>query len=210
MTKIYSRFSWIWVKTLLTFQTLKKKKNYFLSLQLSALSVYAVETERNSGFYGWLTFHFVYFFVCCFYFLVVVVGDRTSRRLCHSRSSPVYLPRRREDRVSSARQENSEEDRSWRLGGGRRFIFQCRIFIFPQCLSEGNELCTGNPRRGEKRWCQVTMFKCVARRNFLDWNFVRLSVFQINPVLYLQILGHFREENEINALISLVFFRASE
>lgn len=210
MTKIYSRFSWIWVKTLLTFQTLKKKKNYFLSLQLSALSVYAVETERNSGFYGWLTFHFVYFFVCCFYFLVVVVGDRTSRRLCHSRSSPVYLPRRREDRVSSARQENSEEDRSWRLGGGRRFIFQCRIFIFPQCLSEGNELCTGNPRRGEKRWCQVTMFKCVTRRNFLDWNFVRLSVFQINPVLYLQILGHFREENEINALISLVFFRASE
>lgn len=210
MTKIYSRFSWIWVKTLLTFQTLKKKKNYFLSLQLSALSVYAVETERNSGFYGWLTFHFVYFFVCCFYILVVVVGDRTSRRLCHSRSSPVYLPRRREDRVSSARQENSEEDRSWRLGGGRRFIFQCRIFIFPQCLSEGNELCTGNPRRGEKRWCQVTMFKCVARRNFLDWNFVRLSVFQINPVLYLQILGHFREENEINALISLVFFRASE
>ena len=210
MTKIYSRFSWIWVKTLLTFQTLKKKKNYFLSLQLSALSVYAVETERNSGFYGWLTFHFVYFFVCCFYFLVVVVGDRTSRRLCHSRSSPVYLPRRREDRVSSARQENSEEDRSWRLGGGRRFIFQCRIFIFPQCLSEGNELCTGNPRRGEKRWCQVTMFKCVARRNFLDWNFVRLSVFQINPVLYLQILGHYREENEINALISLVFFRASE
>lgn len=210
MTKIYSRFSWIWVKTLLTFQTLKKKKNYFLSLQLSALSVYAVETERNSGFYGWLTFHFVYFFICCFYFLVVVVGDRTSRRLCHSRSSPVYLPRRREDRVSSARQENSEEDRSWRLGGGRRFIFQCRIFIFPQCLSEGNELCTGNPRRGEKRWCQVTMFKCVARRNFLDWNFVRLSVFQINPVLYLQILGHFREENEINALISLVFFRASE
>lgn len=210
MTKIYSRFSWIWVKTLLTFQKFKKKKNYFLSLQLSALSVYAVETERNSGFYGWLTFHFVYFFVCCFYFLVVVVGDRTSRRLCHSRSSPVYLPRRREDRVSSARQENSEEDRSWRLGGGRRFIFQCRIFIFPQCLSEGNELCTGNPRRGEKRWCQVTMFKCVARRNFLDWNFVRLSVFQINPVLYLQILGHFREENEINALISLVFFRASE
>ena len=145
-----------------------------------------------------------------FYFLVVVVGDRTSRRLCHSRSSPVYLPRRREDRVSSARQENSEEDRSWRLGGGRRFIFQCRIFIFPQCLSEGNELCTGNPRRGEKRWCQVTMFKCVTRRNFLDWNFVRLSVFQINPVLYLQILGHFREENEINALISLVFVRASE
>lgn len=210
MTKIYSRFSWIWVKTLLTFQKLKKKKNYFLSLQLSALSVYAVETERNSGFYGWLTFHFVYFFVCCFYFLVVVVGDRTSRRLCHSRSSPVYLPRRREDRVSSARQENSEEDRSWRLGGGRRFIFQCRIFIFPQCLSEGNELCTGNPRRGEKRWCQVTMFKCVARRNFLDWNFVRLSVFQINPVLYLQIQGHFREEYEINALISLVFFRASE
>ena len=210
MTKIYSRFSWIWVKTLLTFQKLKKKKIIFLSLQLSALSVYAVETERNSGFYGWLTFHFVYFFVCCFYFLVVVVGDRTSRRLCHSRSSPVYLPRRREDRVSSARQENSEEDRSWRLGGGRRFIFQCRIFIFPQCLSEGNELCTGNPRRGEKRWCQVTMFKCVARRNFLDWNFVRLSVFQINPVLYLQILGHFREENEINALISLVFFRASE
>lgn len=183
---------------------------YFLSLQLSALSVYAVETERNSGFYGWLTFHFVYFFVCCFYFLVVVVGDRTSRRLCHSRSSPVYLPRRREDRVSSARQENSEEDRSWRLGGGRRFIFQCRIFIFPQCLSEGNELCTGNPRRGEKRWCQVTMFKCVTRRNFLDWNFVRLSVFQINPVLYLQILGLFREENEINALISLVFVRASE
>lgn len=210
MTKIYSRFSWIWVKTLLTFQKLKKKKIIFLSLQLSALSVYAVETERNSGFYGWLTFHFVYFFVCCFYFLVVVVGDRTSRRLCHSRSSPVYLPRRREDRVSSARQENSEEDRSWRLGGGRRFIFQCRIFIFPQCLSEGNELCTGNPRRGEKRWCQVTMFKCVARRNFLDWNFVRLSVFPINPVLYLQILGHFREENEINALISLVFFRASE
>ena len=183
---------------------------YFLSLQLSALSVYAVETERNSGFYGWLTFHFVYFFVCCFYFLVVVVGDRTSRRLCHSRSSPVYLPRRREDRVSSARQENSEEDRPWRLGGGRRFIFQCRIFIFPQCLSEGNELCTGNPRRGEKRWCQVTMFKCVTRRNFLDWNFVRLSVFQINPVLYLQILGLFREENEINALISLVFVRASE
>ena len=210
MTKIYSRFSWIWVKTLLTFQKLKKKKKNFLSLQLSALSVYAVETERNSGFYGWLTFHFVYFFVCCFYFLVVVVGDRTSRRLCHSRSSPVYLPRRREDRVSSARQENSEEDRSWRLGGGRRFIFQCRIFISPQCLSEGNELCTGHPRRGEKRWCQVTMFKCVARRNFLDWNFVRLSVFQINPVLYLQILGHFREENEINALISLVFFRASE
>lgn len=198
MTKIYSRFSWIWVKTLLTFPKLKKKKIiFFLSLQLSALSAYAVETERNSGFYGWLTFHFVDFFVCCFYFLVVVVGDRTSRRLCHSRSSPVYLPRRREDRVSSARQENSEEDRSWRLGGGRRFIFQCRIFIFPQCLSEGNELCTGNPRRGEKRWCQVTMFKCVARRNFLDWNFVRLSVFQINPVLYLQILGHFREENEI-------------
>lgn len=197
-------------KNSLDLSDIKKKKNYFLSLQLSALSVYAVETERNSGFYGWLTFHFVYFFVCCFYFLVVVVGDRTSRRLCHSRSSPVYLPRRREDRVSSARQENSEEDRSWRLGGGRRFIFQCRIFIFPQCLSEGNELCTGNPRRGEKRWCQVTMFKCVARRNFLDWNFVRLSVFQINPVLYLQILGHFREENEINALISLVFFRASE
>ena len=197
-------------KNSLDLSEIKKNKNYFLSLQLSALSVYAVETERNSGFYGWLTFHFVYFFVCCFYFLVVVVGDRTSRRLCHSRSSPVYLPRRREDRVSSARQENSEEDRSWRLGGGRRFIFQCRIFIFPQCLSEGNELCTGNPRRGEKRWCQVTMFKCVARRNFLDWNFVRLSVFQINPVLYLQILGHFREENEINALISLVFFRASE
>ena len=210
MTKIYSRFSWIWVKNLLTFQKLKKKNYFFLSLQLSALSVYAVETERNSGFYGWLTFHFVYFFVCCFYFLVVVVGDRTSRRLCHSRSSSVYLPRRREDRVSSARQENSEEDRSRRLGGGRIFIFQCRIFIFPQCLSEGNELCTGHPRRGEKRWCQVTMFKCVARRNFLDWNFVRLSVFQINPVLYLQILGHFREENEINALISLVFFRASE
>ena len=149
-------------------------------------------------------------FCMLFLFLVVTVGGRTSRRLCHTRSSPVYLPRRREDRVSSARQENSEEDRSWRLGGGRRFIFQCRIFIFPQCLSEGNELCTGHPRRGEKRWCQVTMFKCVARRNFLDWNFVRLSVFQINPVLYLQILGHFREENEINALISLVFFRASE
>ena len=121
-------------------------------------------------------------FCMLFLFLVVTVGDRASRRLCHTRSSPVYLPRRREDRVSSARQENSEEDRSWRLGGGRRFIFQCRIFIFPQCLSEGNELCTGHPRRGEKRWCQVTMFKCVARRKIFQIEI--LFVFQINPVLY--------------------------
>lgn len=121
-------------------------------------------------------------FCMMFLFLVVTVGDRASRRLCHTRSSPVYLPRRREDRVSSARQENSEEDRSWRLGGGRRFIFQCRIFIFPQCLSEDNELCTGHPRRGEKRWCQVTMFKCVARRKIFQIEI--LFVFQINPVLY--------------------------
>lgn len=118
----------------------------------------------------------------CMMFLVVIVGDRTSRRLCHSRSSPVYLPRRREDRISSARQENSEEDRSWRLGGGGRFIFQCRIFIFPQCLSEGNELCTGHPRRGEKRWCQVTLFKFVARRKIFQIEI--LFVFQINPLLY--------------------------
>ena len=72
MTKIYSRFSWIWVKTLLTFQTLKKKNIFFIATTKRLVSLCCRNREKlwllwmvNLPFCLFFCMLFLFFGCCC-------------------------------------------------------------------------------------------------------------------------------------------------